>query len=377
MENNKQILPYIMHYLQKEDTEQITIVDDSFVVQLSEHNAHGFWKRGARLVGIILTCITVVLFLIYSVVFYCQNVLFYRGELNINQFGAFTPSKSYSSEYAMYLFDTNEKWISSGIQVQEGDRLFISASGAFHSNYKELVNAAKNNTLADSVKKDSAQTRLRWTFYPRIQSAGAYVIHEKDTANAAYKNVVNSTANSPVCFGDVLFQVVPEYQISNVHFADTTRIYKVPYASPYTPHLHRSRREPVKVGQNGVLAFMVNDRKTSNNIGQILVVMEIFRKSDGYCGGILTLKRMMYRWLDIPYYYYELLLRRGLPVCAVSLYGLLAILTLAFFCIVAYYSPLIIYYIIYLIIKWLKCLKSWSIKGWLTLRNRILKHQSL
>ena len=344
MENKKDILPYILHYLQKEDTEQITIIDDSFVVQLSEHNAHGFWKRGARLVGIILTAITVVLFLAYSIVFYCQNVLFYRGELNINQFGAFTPSKSYSSEYAMYLFDSNEKWISSGIQVEEGDLLFISASGAFHSNYIELVNAAEDNREANTVikKKDGEEARLRWTFYPKTD------LSKEDTVNAAYKTVAK---NSSVYFGDVLFQVVPEPQISNINYSDTTRIYKVPYAS-------RNIRKPVKVGQDGVLAFMVNDKKTKNNIGQILVVMEIFRKADGYNGSWLTVKKMAYRWLDIPYYYYELLHHMGLPFCAWLTYVLLSILTLAIFCVFVYYLPIGVYYLAYLIIKGFNCLKK-------------------
>lgn len=344
MENKKEILPYIQHYLEKEDTEQITIIDDSFVVQLSEHNAHGFWKRGARLVGVVLTAITVVLFLAYSIIFYCQNVLFYRGELNINQFGAFTPSKSYSSEYAMYLFDSNEKWISSGIQVEDGDLLFISASGAFHSNYIELVNAAEDNKEANRVIKNrnGEDTRLRWTFYPKTD------FNKEDTVNAAYKSVANS---SSVYFGDVLFQVVPEPQISNINYSDPTRIYKVPYAS-------RNIRKPVKVGQNGVLAFMVNDKKTNNNIGQILVIMEIFRKADGYNGGELTVKKMAYRWLDIPYYYYELLHHMGLPFCAGVTYVLLSILTLAIFCVFVYYLPIGIYYLAYLIIKGFNYLKN-------------------
>jgi len=343
MENKKEILPYILQYLQKEETEQITITDDSLVVQLSEHNAHGFWKRGARLVGIVLTALTVVLFLAYSIVFYCQNVLFYRGELNINQFGAFTPSKSYSSEYAMYLFDTNEKWISSGIQVHNGDLLFISASGAFHSNYIELVNAAKNNKLANAVlpNHDGENTRLRWIFYPKTESS------REDTVNTAFKKV----ANSSVYFGDALFQVVPEPQISNLNYADTKRIYKIPYAK------YPKLRCPVKVKQDGVLAFMVNDKRPANNIGQILVVMEIFRKTDGYCLSWLTVKKMAYRWLDIPYYYYELLRHMGLPFCGWVVYLLLAILKLAAFCIFVYYLPLGIYYLIYILIKGVKALK--------------------
>ena len=348
-----------MQFLQKEETEHITINDDNLVVQLARHNTDGFWKRGARLVGIVLTSITVLAFLIYGIIFYCQNILFYRGELNINQFGAFTPNKSYCSEYAMFLFDTSEKWVSSGIQVQKGDRLFISASGAFHSNYVQLVKSATKNTLVDTIYVDSIDTvsqhkdtiRSRWIFYPRTYPLDGKVT-EDDIANTAYQNVVNSSPELPSLFGDVLFQVVPEYQISNKNYSKDSCIYRIPYTKE-SRHLlfrHIDFRAPIEVNQDGILAFMVNDKKPENNIGQILVVMEIFRKSEDYDLNISTFKKMIYRWLDLPYYHYELIRHKGLPICAALIYWILTIIKLAFFCIFAYCLPLVVYYIFYFVL---------------------------
>lgn len=354
---NKNITSYILQHLQKENAEHITISDDSFVVQLSEYQSNGFWKRGARLVGLILTCVVVLAFIIYTAVFYCQNVLFYRGELNVNQFGAFTPKKSYSSEYAMYLFDSKEQWISSGIQVLEGDRLFISASGAYHTNYKRLVEAARNNTNANAFWLDTITTEkdccidtvcLRWIYatHPNI-SAQLFDYNGKkffpDTINRKYIGY-NTEERKPCSFGDILFQVVPEYQISNTEYADVNRIYQIPAPSK------SNIRKPITIKQNGVLAFMVNDKKPENNMGQVLVVTEIFRHSDSFCG--TTGKKMFYRWLDVPYYYYELLKHEKTPtICAALVYWLLAFLELAIFCLVAFYLPIITYYMFYFMLN--------------------------
>ncbi len=332
MENKNHLISTLLQYLQDEDVEQISIDDDSFIVQLSDHNRGGFWKRGARLVGLIFTAIVILAFLIYGIIFYSQNVLYYRGELEINQFGAFIPRKSYSNEYGMYLFDTSEKWVSSGIQVQKGDRLFISASGGFHSNYKELVNAANNNTLADTCyERNNSMVRARWTFFPRSVTA------KKDTANAAYK-YLSTNRRRTAYFGDVLFQVVPEYMISDVNYADTNRIYAIPCIE--------ENRHPITIRQDGVLAFMVNDNKTGNNIGQVLVVMEIFRRTD--LPFWKAFKRFFYRWLDVPYYHYELLRHEGHVFMAAMLFICLVIFKMAVFSTVAYYLPLLIYYALYL-----------------------------
>lgn len=343
MENNKDLTSLILQYLQREKADQITISDDSFFVELCEHHTNGFWRRGAKLLGILLVCIVTLAFLSYSIVFFCQNILFYRGELNTNQFGAFMPRETYCSEYAMFLFDTSEKWVNSGIQVQENDRLFISASGAFHSNYRELVNAATNNCLADTViSRDNDIVRSRWIFYPKKDPIDERDI-DKDTANVAFKYAVNSKR---LFFGDVLFQVVPESQVSNMHFEDINRIYKVPSLKlPPKGMSTQKRREAVTIHQNGVLAFMVNDKKLPNNIGQLLVVMEIFHSKNGFRG--FTFNELSYRWLDIPYYYYEYLRHCGYPFWAFMCFLLLACIELSFFCLFAYLVPITFFYIVH------------------------------
>lgn len=332
---NKELTSYILQSIQQEKAEHITINDDSFIVQLSEHNSRGFWKRGARLVGLVLTCVVVIAFIIYSAVFYCQNVLFYSGELNVNQFGAFTPKKSYSSEYAMYLFNSKEQWINSGIQVLKGDRLFIGASGAYHTNYRKLVDAARNNTLADTFWIDRDTTALRWIY---TSHSGNHAC--PDAINRKYTGTYSENGQ-PFMFGDILFQVVPEYQVSNAGYdEDMARIYKIP--SP-TEGAYR----PIEIRQNGTLAFMVNDRKPANNIGQILVATEIFRHSDSFCG--TTWKKIFFRWLDLPYYYYNLLRHENRHFVAVFVYWLSASLELAFFCLLAFFLPICFYYSAYLV----------------------------
>ena len=56
---NKDLSSYILQSIQHEKAEHITINDDSFVVQICDDDSNGFWKKGARLVGMILTCVVV------------------------------------------------------------------------------------------------------------------------------------------------------------------------------------------------------------------------------------------------------------------------------------------------------------------------------
>ena len=337
MENKNDMISSILQHLHVENTEEIKLSDDSFIVELSQHNAHGFWKRGARLVGLVLVCLTVIAFVVYGLIFFTKNVLFYRGELRTNQFGTFIPRKSYSSEYAMYLFDASEQWMNSGVQVQKGDVLFISASGAFHTNYRKLVEAATNNTLADTliIKNKTDTTCLRWV-YTNFHIKN----NSLDTINVKYKEFN---------FGDVLYQIVPEYQISNSYYSNIERIFKIP--------THEDKvRCPVKINDAGVLAFMVNDKKPENNIGQVLVVMEIFRYS-----GRLNLSnwyQVFYRWLDFPYYYYEYYQHKGnynddnprrfgYKLWAILVFLGMTMVELILLCLIAFCIPFVLFYIGY------------------------------
>ena len=142
MATKKNLSSDILQRILDSGSSKVSIDDDSIWQAMMSGGPELFKKRSVRLIGLAMVAVFTVAFVVYSAVFYVQNVLLYKADLQINQFGTFV-RKSYNSEYAMFLYDPAEAWAASGIQVQKGDRLFISSSGAYHTKYECLIDATR------------------------------------------------------------------------------------------------------------------------------------------------------------------------------------------------------------------------------------------
>ena len=323
----------ILQKIVDSDTDNVVLDSDNFLTSLASSDKRQFRKRTARLIAVTFVSIAMIAFVIYCAVFYIQNVLLFSGELQVNQFGTFI-RKSYNSEYAMYLFDASEQWAPSGVQVQKGDKLIISASGAFHTNYKQLVGASNDNRWSDyreyllQMDKSARRSVLdtitkkaetyRYIFMTRAvetqRDTFKQVVNGKtitdtvsllrlDTLKRLVRCPVNYTGDTAY-FGDVLFQVVPEQQVRNIYYTDkSNRIYALPRPS----WTSLQKKSVINIEQDGLLAFCVNDIKPANNIGQILVVVEVFHKYDKS----QAIRNILHgRIMDWPYWWHNYLSHR-------------------------------------------------------------------
>lgn len=116
-------------------------------------------------------CCSVVL-TINLAIFLVRDVVLFQHEMTVNRSGAIIPTKSCDTEQALFLFNTSDLWADTDIQVYRGDRIKISASGAFYSSIQDLDEAARANRKpkygtwigsnlrkqqeTSAVKKDSA-----------------------------------------------------------------------------------------------------------------------------------------------------------------------------------------------------------------------------
>ena len=149
MATKKNLSSDILQRIIDSGSDKVSIDNDSIWQALMNGGPKLFMQRSARLISYVLVAVFTLAFVAYSAVFYVQNVLLYKADLQINQFGTFV-RKSYNSEYAMFLYNPAEAWAVSGLQVQKGDRLFISASGAYHTKYECLIDATRYNHWADA-----------------------------------------------------------------------------------------------------------------------------------------------------------------------------------------------------------------------------------
>lgn len=289
-------------------SEHVTVQNDSFWQALMSGGQKPFQRRSVRLISLALVTVCTIAFVLYSAVYYVQNVLLVKPEIQINRFGTFI-RKSYNSEYAMFLYDPSEAWAASGIQVQKGDRLFISASGAYHTNYTELIDATENNHWADvrqqiianegraALNNKAVIDKLQLYRYidmsippDSIVPNKPLYIDRKNLKVAQPKHLKDSAL-----FGDVLMQIVPENKMRDTLYQEEGCIYAL-------PRMQKNVKECLVVDNDGVITFGVNDFRPSNNVGQILVVMEIYRNATGKKAAMKLLSGQLIDW---PYYWYD------------------------------------------------------------------------
>lgn len=325
----------IFRHIVESGKENVHVNNDSFWQSLINGDKRQLPKRCARLFGLIFVAIVVVYLILYTAVFYVQNVLLDRTDLQINQFGAFI-RKSYNSEYAMFLFDTSEPWAASGIQIQKNDRVFISASGAFHTYVSKLIDAARYNQWADlreqnAVINDNTQLSKTYdtTYRYVYTSMPPLKYHPKkfsvlDTLHRKVRTPRN--IKDSALFGDVLFQVVPEYKMRDTEYLKEEQVYAIPRMSGDYKHA-------IHVYQDGVLSFCVNDKDPYKNIGQVLVVMEIYRKQTRQNAAWEILKGHL---LDYPYFWYDYWKHKGCPWLWSSLWNILLVILFLLFVSIEY-----------------------------------------
>ncbi len=338
-----QIPKEILQHIIDSGNDRVTIENDSFLTVLLAPGKKPLRFRVARFIGFALVFIFTLGFVLYSASFYVQNVLLHKVDLHTNPFGAFE-RKSFNSEYAMFLYDPAEAWAASGIQVQKGDILFIAGSGAYHTNYEKLIKATENNFWAD-VREKYVKNNLLDSFDAIRDTVFRYVDvttppEEVDPDDPKEIDLKNRKVNNPrgldktALFGDVLMQIIPETRLRLTDSLCPDRIYAL-------PRLQISKKEPLKIEHDGMLTFGVNDNNPLNNVGQVLVAMEIYRKQ--------TMRNAAWKilsgqFIDFPYYWYDYWLHRILDnswwYWFVSLVFVLWVMAeYVLFCIILFFLP--------------------------------------
>ena len=108
-------------------------------------------QKGLRLLLVLAALVVGITFILHYSFVLIKDSLLFQGEINVNEKGALLPTKSFEREYGIFLFNTSELWADTGIRVEKGDLLRISASGAFHSSVGDLYAYAKDNTSDSTI----------------------------------------------------------------------------------------------------------------------------------------------------------------------------------------------------------------------------------
>lgn len=167
-------------------------------------------------------------------IFLVRDVVLFRHELTVNRSGAIIPTKSCDTEQALFLFNTSDLWADTGIQVYRGDRIKISASGAFYSSIRDIEEAARTNQRPEYKTWIGSAHRKQQDGKPPMPDSNAI---KKDTY-----------------IGAILFQIQPDAQTCvSDWYRDSLRtgeIYEL---------THEFGKKFHPVARTGNLHFAIND----------------------------------------------------------------------------------------------------------------------
>lgn len=110
----------------------------------------GKWKERStspRLNAVLFvsTIIVYIVMIAGMVSFFFTNVLFFTPDNHANGAGALVVKQPCGKEHYVFLFNTAECWVNTGIDLVEGDRFTVSASGEFYGRVQDLVEKANDN----------------------------------------------------------------------------------------------------------------------------------------------------------------------------------------------------------------------------------------
>ncbi len=179
--------------------------------------------------------------------------------------------KSEDKDVIYWLFNSADLWANSGIEVSEGDELTIRASGASYTAIHHLVKASNDNIIPED----------RW-----VDTEGQRKTNDRDLLRGAYRISPMSVE------GILLMRVIPSNQQNN---SDTWLSQTEDYLVNGQIEIIGKERRNLRISQNGVLHFAVNDIVLTDSI-----LKKMYRE---HIDNLYRSKLKIVSKLDSSYYY--------------------------------------------------------------------------
>lgn len=110
----------------------------------------GHWRgmrpsSGINVIILATTLIAAIVILLYLLMFLIRDVVFSPNTAQVNANGAVTVEQPCHETQSFFLLNSATYWTSTGIQIMEGDRVYLTASGSMYSDIGEMTDAANEN----------------------------------------------------------------------------------------------------------------------------------------------------------------------------------------------------------------------------------------
>ena len=224
-------------------------------------------SSGINMIVVSAVLVMAIIIIVYILTFFIKDVVFHPNRAYINRKGVVTVEQPCYETQSFFLLNSATPWTSTGIQISDGDVVYITASGSMYSDIDDLYHNCKNNhktnfgrtsynamsipfgnkfacLLAPNVKKDTSKSTV--TDFDAV-----YCMYgrKKDTEGDAF-------------FGSLLYQIHPECQnsvICNKHNDKIEPIKQIEFNKPIEKKLFEDNRYHFTANTDGVLFLSFND----------------------------------------------------------------------------------------------------------------------
>lgn len=252
---------------------------------------------------------------IMMVAFFFRNVLMFTPDNHVNDAGTLVMKQPCGKEHYVFLFNTAECWANTGIEVMEGDRLEMSASGAFYGRVQDLDSCASANVKLPFVLNNPSIKEAdaigggiaKYCMYGKSDSRFGSLLCQIQPDALPCVSMCNDSVN-----GEIIVQLDMDAQ--NGSFASfDVRNSGLLYVAVNDIYLSQAVKDALKkespevkmelFGDAGVADSVINQCKESawfnDNLGEILINIVVLRGEPGESAIVpFGLMSRMYRSID-------------------------------------------------------------------------------
>lgn len=181
-----------------ETNQSVDIDDTNFFFELANSKSKDGNNKIFNFSILIFAIIVSLVFVINSSVYFIKDVLNSKNDCEITPEGAIMTYMDGDKEFYLYLFNTSESWTNTGIQLLEGDKMRMRVSGGFFSDALGLYEAAQWNfkpfyDWISMSNDDATNHKFIWPF----------INNNKTTNNKKDSLLICEEAN----FGDLIYRI--------------------------------------------------------------------------------------------------------------------------------------------------------------------------
>lgn len=208
----KSIRDIIKSNIINETNQSVDIDDTNFFVELANSKNKDGNSKIFNFTILIFVFIIGIVFVINSGIYFIKDVLGSQNDCKITPEGAVVAKMASDKEFYLFLFNASEPWTDSGIQLVSGDKVKIKASGGFFSDSRSgLYPAAQYNfkpyydwvSMNDVNKEDTTL----WYYIKRVFRVN------KENKNKEDTSFVCKAAN----FGELIYFIGEEKYTGTIH----------------------------------------------------------------------------------------------------------------------------------------------------------------